>query len=67
MREQGKDTIGKIFTERFGSGGVRRQRSPDGNDLLKEKKRERKKKRGRRKSRLNQHRRQGASLVGACV
>jgi hypothetical protein len=64
MGEEGEDTLGKIFTERFGSGSDWRLRSPTAVIFWREPEK-RKKNRGRRKRRLNRYRWQGASLVGA--
>jgi hypothetical protein len=40
MVEEGEDTLGKIFTERFGSGSGRRLRSPVAVIFLRERREE---------------------------
>jgi hypothetical protein len=64
MGEEGEDTLGKIFTERFGSRSGWRLRSPTAVIFWRELEK-RKKNRGRRKRRLNRYRWQGASEGGA--
>jgi hypothetical protein len=67
MGEEGENTLGKTFTESFGSGSDRMSRSLAAAPLGERERRRKKEKEEEDGTRLNQDRRQSASLICALL